>query len=305
MNNSIYTNSNRILLILVLCTFGLACVHQQQVAVQKEVTKAAVVKQADVNKIYSVAAKKDQKFASGEIDSTIKNNIEAKLQKYTKQQDSISVAIAYLERASKDKSLYKNNKTYVTSQMKLLKTFKDSYKARLRRIAMIDTSLDWTTSHSFNLAAFFGPGKYEIPSDKMKAAETAFIPILDSLVQFYNRYQDIEREATLIIMGFADEVGFTPGTETYKEIATLVNQPQPSKPLMNQKLSEMRANKLGDVMERLLARKINGFDSVRNVDFVFLETGKGEALPSRLIKDYKPEDERRRVVLFFWNILPK
>src|SRR5687768_15162069 len=175
---------NKKLIVIVICTMIFSCVQQKQVAVQKQAASATVVKQEHANKVLAVAAKKDQKFQQGEIDSVIKRNIEEKLNKYTKQQDSLSVAIAYLERASKDKELYKGNKELVKMQLKVLKTFKDSYKAKLRRIAMIDTSLDWTKLYTFNLAAFFGLGKYEIPADKMASAEYHFTPILDSLVRF-------------------------------------------------------------------------------------------------------------------------
>ncbi len=193
------------LLLITLTIFGFSCVQQKQVAVKKKVESAVVVKKTDANKLLAVAAKKDRKYEQGAIDTVIKRNIEEKLYKYTRQQDSFSIAIAFLERASKDKFLYKNNPELVKLQLKVLKSFKDGFDARVKRIAMIDTSLDWTMLHEFNLAAFFGPGKYEIPADKLQAAERAFTPILDSLVLFYNRFTDINREATLIIRGFADQ----------------------------------------------------------------------------------------------------
>jgi hypothetical protein len=35
-----------------------------------------------------------------------------------------------------------------------------------------------------------------------------------------------------------------------------------------------------------------------------IATGKGEELPAGNFKDYQPFDERRRVVLLYWSILP-
>jgi hypothetical protein len=33
--------------------------------------------------------------------------------------------------------------------------------------------------------------------------------------------------------------------------------------------------------------------------------GRGEALPNPAIRNYAVEDERRRIVLFYWAVVPK
>lgn len=272
---------------------------------KKVVAAAAPLQKSDADALAAMAAKKDQKFQEGKIDTVINTNIGNKLRAYSLKLDSFGIAISFIERASKFKPLLQDNKDLVEKQLKFIQNYKDSSSSRLRRFSMIDSGLNWAKLHVFNLAAFFGPGKFQIPPDKMPLADKSFSPMLDSLVRLYSQFSDIERKATLIILGYADGTGFNPASDTYKEISKMLGKSNPEKQILNQKLSELRADKLGDVMEILLASKINNYDSVKNVDFVFIENGKGEQYPSKVIKDYKVNDERRRVVLFFWNILPK
>ena len=74
---------------------------------------------------------------------------------------------------------------------------------------------------------------------------------------------------------------------------------------MNQQLSEWRAVNIGNLMEYSLEKKIPNYTNIKAIEFLFVEKGKGEDFPSKKVADYKTDDERRRVVLLFWNILPK
>lgn len=292
-------------LLFFITIFTASCLKAKQAALKKVVNTAKLAKDADAAALAAMAAKKDAKLQEGKIDTTINSKIESKLKSYALKLDSLGVAIAFLERASNFKPLFLDSKPIIEKQLSFIKSYNESAGARLRRFKMIDEGLNWAKLHVFNLAAFFGPGKYQIPEDKMPLADKSFSPILDSLVTFYNEYKDVERKATLIILGYADGTGFNPASPTYKEISTLLNDSAPAKEILNKKLSELRSDNFGDVMELLLSRKLDAYDSLKPVDFVFVETGKGEEFPSKKIKDYKVNDERRRVVLFFWNILPK
>ena len=37
----------------------------------------------------------------------------------------------------------------------------------------------------------------------------------------------------------------------------------------------------------------------------FFKNGKGEEYPNKKIKNYMLDDERRRIVIIYWNALPK
>ncbi len=82
---------------------------------------------------------------------------------------------------------------------------------RLKIYLMIEDGLNIADFELFDLAAFFGPGIFIIPDEKTELAHTFFSPIVDSLKLFSNKYAEIPRTATLLILGFADGTGFSEG----------------------------------------------------------------------------------------------
>ncbi|MBK7307969.1 MAG: hypothetical protein IPI88_13645 [Chitinophagaceae bacterium] len=73
---------------------------------------------------------------------------------------------------------------------------------------------------------------------------------------------------------------------------------------MNQKISELRAKELIKQMTGLYFKKATGFTEVEKLKIEYIGQGKGEAYPVSGIKDYAVDDERRRIVLCYWVVLP-
>lgn len=282
-----------------------SCSGSKRAAIKKELNAAKNMSKNDSKKIADINTIKTVKFNEEKIDSSINSNINQKLSYYKFKLDSLSTSISFLDSVIKTGHLYNKNKSEIIHQLKIIRSYKNDSIVRLRRFEMIDEGLSIAEQHLFNLAAFFGPGKYEIPSDKKSAAEQKFTPILDSLTSFYNKYKDVDRYGTVRILGFADGTGFNKESETFKTLTGLLNDSTASKEVINGKLSELRAKNIANLMEEILSKKIYNFNAIKNLDFIFLETGKGENLPSKKITDYTENDERRRVVLLFWSILPK
>ena len=65
----------------------------------------------------------------------------------------------------------------------------DVYASRLALYFMIKDGLNVADFKQFDLAAFFGPGKYLIPEDKVDIAALSFTPLIDSLMLFSNKYR--------------------------------------------------------------------------------------------------------------------
>jgi hypothetical protein len=217
-------------------------------------------------------------------------------------------AVAFIdEKINTSRRAYRTNKVNIDSSFALIDRYKSRSNYRLRRFTMINESLDIIINqqHMFDLAAFFGSGKFEIPDDRKSVAEKSFSPLIDSLVAFYNRYADVDKKATLVILGYADGAGFNTESEIYPVLIEMLKDTTASKEKLNQKLSELRAINIGNLMEVSLEKKIPNYKEIKSIDFFFVESGKGEEFPSKKVSDYKTDDERRRVVLLFWNILPK
>lgn len=303
MNKYIF---NSFLLFIVLFFSG--CFSNKKAQLQQVLTQATDIQQADIKVVEATKLKVDERLKAEVIDGNIADSIRFKIARYSTELDSFKNAIIFIEdKVSSGRKAYKKNQPEIDSSFALIDRYKSRANFRLRRFTMINESLDVIVNqqHIFDLAAFFGPGKYEIPTEKTTIAQQAFSPLIDSLVGFYNKYADVEKRATLVILGYADGSGFNPESDIYKSLATVLNDSLPSKESLNQKLSELRAVNIGDLMEQSLEQKIPNYAAIKFIDFLFVEKGKGEEYPSKLITDYKIDDERRRVVLLFWNILPK
>jgi len=303
MKKTIYLSS-----ILLICLFLVSCYGSKKAQMNQVIQQADAVQKAESKIVEDTKQKVEDRLKSEDIDSEIADSIKAKIAKYSTELDSFKNAINFIDsKINTSKWSYDNNKLLINESFGLIDRYKSKSNYRLRRFTMINESLDVIVNqqHMFDLAAFFGPGKYDIPEDKKDIAEKSFSPLIDSLVKFYNKYADVDKRATLVILGYADGSGFSVESEIYKTITEKLNDSLATKERMNQKLSEWRAINIGNLMEYSIEKKIPNYKDIKSIDFLFVEKGKGEDFPSKKVTDYKTDDERRRVVLLFWNILPK
>ena len=285
-----------------------SCYSGKKAQMNQQVQQADSVQKAETKIVEDTKKKVEDRLKAEVIDAEIADSIKNKITKYSSDLDSFKNAVSFIDKTiNTSRRAYKSNQTKVDSSFGLIDRYKTSSNYRLRRFTMINESLDIIVNqqHMFDLAAFFGPGKYDIPTEKIEIAEKLFSPLVDSLVGFYNKYADVEKKATLVILGYADGSGFNTESDIYKSIMDKLKDSYVTKEKMNQQLSEWRAVSIGDLMEFSIDKKIPNYKNIKAIDFLFVEKGKGEDYPSKLVTDYKVDDERRRVVLLFWNILPK
>ncbi len=294
--------------LLVCSVFFVSCFSSKKAQINEVLTAANTIVQTDTKTVNDTKLKVEARLKAEVIDAEIADSVSHKIGKYAADLDSFKNAISFIsEKINTSRKVYKLNRSKIDSSFGLIDRYKSKANYRIRRFTMINESLDIIVNqqHMFDLAAFFGPGKYEIPLDKRPIAEQLFSPLVDSLVGFYNKYADVEKKATLVILGYADGSGFNPESDIFKTLVEKLNDSTASKERMNQKLSEWRAMNIGNLMEYSIEKKIPNYTNIKSIDFLFIEKGKGEEYPSKLVTDYKADDERRRVVLLFWNILPK
>jgi len=70
-------------------------------------------------------------------------------------------------------------------------------------------------------------------------------------------------------------------------------------------LSELRAENLRVFLNRIVAERSTEFLNYQTLTFENIKRGMGETLPDPTIKDYREDDERRRIVLCYWSVLPE
>lgn len=297
----------RIIFILGAIVLLASCVGNKKIATAKNKLRGfeEQIKKEDAE-ITTISSQADTKLQLNKIDSNILHRIKSRLAKESIKLDSAQMKANQLNEILKDKkSTRQNYKTIVLPLLDSLQKQNDQYAQRLSLYLMIKDGLSVANFQLFDLAAFFGPGKYQIPEDKTDIASLSFTPLLDSLKDFSNKYSQYPRTATLIILGYADGLGVTEGTDLYYTLLDELRKPKAEKEELNSKLSELRAKELIKQMTVLYLKKAHDFKNVDKLKIEYLGQGKGEALPMKNIKDYTDDDERRRIVLCYWVVLPK
>ena len=295
-----------ILILLTTVVLVSSCVGNKKIAAAKnKLTGIEAQIQKENGEIKNIGTQADEKLQANKIDSNIQNRINKRLAKSTAELDTAQLQANRLNEILKDKqAARKNYKSIILPGLDSLQKQSDRYAQRLSLYLMIKEGLSVADFKQFDLAAFFGPGKYQIPDDKVDIAAVSFAPVVDSLMLFSNKYSQYPRTATLIILGFADGTGITAGSELYYTLLDELRKPQAEKEELNQKISELRAKELIKQMTGLYLKKETGFKDADKLKIEYIGQGKGEALPVSNIKDYGVDDERRRIVLCYWVVLP-
>jgi hypothetical protein len=272
----------------------------------KEILNKASVQQVKESaKISQVGNKRDSIFFAGNIDNTINEKIDQRLQIYQRRNDSISTAIKDLEQKLNAQKINPQEFRVVKAKVILIDSIVNK-NASIREFVfkMIDDGLSNSKRNLFELAAFFGPGGFVIPKSKFEVANKYFSPIIDSLIIFANKYESVLRTATIQVNGYADASQIAKGSKLYDTLSRYLNKKDVGKEELNNTLSAFRASQISTFLTIMLREKMPEFKGIQKVVFEALETGYGEQLPDPSIKNYRKSDERRRVVIIYWSVLP-
>lgn len=294
-------------LLITVAILGLySCVGTKQM--HEVTTKLQTMQSAQVeekNKLTSIAADGESKLADRKIDSNINNRLTTRIESIRKEMDSINKEITNLQNLANNKKAFrKSYKNEVIPKLAQLDTFYQKYDNRLKIYLMMEDALNTANYVLFDLAAFFGPGLYSIPKEQEALAAQSFLPLIDSLVKFSNKYKDMPRTATLVVLGFADGQKINPYGALYDTLTTNLGKRDVTKEELNQELSELRAVGLIKQLTAMFLKKVPELQNFDQLKIEYIGQGKGEEYPMPSIKDYKEDDERRRIVLCYWAVLP-
>ncbi len=271
-----------------------AAVNEANLQQKKE---AAVVKELETNK--------DNKYKAGNIDSSINQKIESNLKEAKNNLANTNKIMDELSSSVKDRKTFrKHYKSIIKSKIVYLLNTNQNFEKRLLNYGIINEGINKSAGFQFDLATFFGPGEYLIPAGKMEQAKSAFVPIVDSIMVFGEKYPSTPKAVTIVLKGYADATGIAPGSTLYYKLSNTLKESNPSNSSLNLALSKLRTESISLVVNQILQSKQADFLKRRMVNIELIQEGRGEERPNPSIKDYTDNDARRRIVLFFWNILP-
>ncbi|MCD2424694.1 hypothetical protein LQ567_18070 [Niabella pedocola] len=286
----------------------LSCGSQKQLTTARatsEKTKKMVNTESD--KLDSIKMILDVKAGNHTIDSVLNNDVQRILDKLNGRLNSAQELALIMDMATKSRATFKKgiNSSDILAKLIILDSFNTSQKRREEVYRMLKESVSTAKYQMFHYAAFFDPGVYRIPESAMPSIRSHFTPIIDSLSYLSNKYAGIAREARIVFVGYSDSTPVARSGQLYKELTGILNDDNPPQKLMNQLLSDLRAKEMVRNMKIVLGSNTEKFRNFNTLKVGYVAYGKGEEYPSPKITDYKSTDERRRIVLSYWTVLPQ
>ncbi len=255
--------------------------------------------------ITKMDVKKDEKLNSGDVASVIAENLDSRLKAYNKYNDSLAAEIKILENKIDAPKEFVRDFVIIKAKVFVIDSIVNKGAAnREIQYQMVDDGLSKAKRTLFNMAAFFGPGGYEIPVSKYQIAEQYFLPVIDSLVKFSNNYTSVLRTASVVVNGYSDATVIQPTSKLYPIVVEYLKKDVPAKEELNIGLSALRAESISKLLNDLLKKNYPRLTNIENIVFETIEGGMGEAFPDPSITNYRNNDDRRRVVVIYWGVLP-
>jgi hypothetical protein len=248
------------------------------------------------HKIDSLDSKRMAKLNAGLLDEITDSVTKVYIKRL---KDSVNARLNHFNAIvsdSKNRQTQKENLAYLSN-------IKRQYDMELNDILFLDDLFKASTFNRLNTAAFFEPGEYLLTDSSSRQARLIMQKIMNDANEFSLKYADRKLKAMFIILGYADEAEFSGGTSLYKLLTQSTGMDMSDRKHLNTELSNKRAASI----KKLLQEEYNlQFSYKKKYLFSasFIATGKGEMVPPGSFKNYKPVDERRRVVLLYWSILP-
>jgi hypothetical protein len=235
-----------------------------------------------------------QKVKDYEVDPDIGKEIVQNLKAAERKVDAQIIEAATVEKSGNQEDILKfAEKTNVIIQSALtdLKTLNDLY--------------DVSTFSQFETATFFPTGNYVIPAEKMDAAKKSIEPIVQRMIKFFGDHPKQRFVAVIVCYGFSDETVVSKESDLYPNLVKKMKSNNPTRQELNAKLSELRAKTIASLLVDLIKVNEGLVPNPKLINYDIKWLGKGEAYPyPDKIKDYKPDDKRRRMVSLIWNVLP-
>ena len=266
---------------------------------------------------------KDQRVreAAGKVDSVAKAKLEeGAIDEEIEKIFSLNAVLVQKNIAERDSILKRN----ATDEKALKATLKSDLEGKTSIIAdlkakALDDSLTLLLIEEGmrNLSIYkipneivFAGGGHTISDKNLPKMQAFFEPILDSIVTSANKYIHKKLRVKIVVYGYADSDPINTKSRLYDEIArslyheTVDSSLLTNSPRLNQELSRLRAEEVGNFVNTLTFDKLNYITGVKSIFVDLQKEGKGEEFPDTRIK-YSTIDPRRRIVKFYWKILPQ
>lgn len=185
-----------------------------------------------------------------------------------------------------------------------IKRITEEAKANLSNIHLIDELLATNTFTQLNTASVFGPGEFIIDLQNNPSAGDPFKKVAADMLAFAAKFPNKKLNGTFMVLGYADAQQISQGSALDSTLRLSMGVETATSPQLNKELSRLRAKSVTEVISGIMLQQTNANELYKNLHVDYLPQGRGEDYPNPKIKDYREDDERRRVVFVYWSILP-
>lgn len=185
-----------------------------------------------------------------------------------------------------------------------IKRITEEAKANLSNIQLIDELLATNTFTQLNTASVFGPGEFIIDLQNNPSATDPFKKVAADMLAFATKFPGKKLNGTFMVIGYADAQQISQGTALDSTLRSSMGVETATSPQLNRELSRLRAKSVTEVLSGIMTQQTSANEVYKNLHVDYLPQGRGEDYPNPKIKDYREDDERRRVVFVYWSILP-
>lgn len=295
-----------LIIILGSCTQQTSAVKQSSLALQT----ALESQQSAAKMLDKISQQAESSLAKGRIDSSTYSGISTYL---ATERIVVEDSKKELQIAQAGMNSYKTKRS-AKKQGELLQAANKAVAHSSERIRILEKKseviVDFLGSETFSkseIGALFRSGEYQLIKEQVKEGTRLFKPIVEKLFVFSDKYKDSfsSLKGEIIVTGYSDASAVEKGSALYADLSKRLIQDnsidEPTSQDLNQKLSELRAGAVRDLLEKIIAERNPDDSGALEIKVRIL--GRGEQMPPFLEKATK-NDHRRRVVTFYWVVLP-
>lgn len=293
-------------LLMILSTVFIlnACaVNQAAVNSSKSALKTSIESnERSIKMLQMMAGQSEQAYKEGRIAESANQEIQGYV---ASEQKSIQSQNEVLEKSLKE---LEDTRTLNSATIEKANRAVSENGNRMRileeKTKVIVDFLGNETFSKSEIGALFKSGEYRLLAGQLDEGEKLFRPIVEKLFVFAEKYTGsfTKLQGEIIVTGYSDATPIDKNSRLYRELANMIGVSEPNSSMLNKKLSELRANAIKELLEKIIVQK-KQTDS-KNLEIKVTVLGRGEEIPRGLPANVSKNDFRRRVVTFYWVVLP-
>lgn len=300
--------------LLILLVFNLSNCGPKPIDSSMAALQAAKESQENSLKTLELISAQADKAAK---EGTIAESANQEIQEFVASENArIKANQQTLEEAKKEAEDFKAKRTK-KSQKEVVAKMNEAVVTSTSDVRLLDKKtevvVDFLGNFTFSkseIGALFRPGEYHLIKEQIVEGEKLFRPIVEKLFGFADKHKDSYKKlkGEIIVTGYSDATQVERGSRLYKDLVNRIqteneSEEEPTGPELNRKLSELRALAVKQLLSKIIAQKNQ--QSGEQLEITLNVVGRGEELPKGLPANISKNDPRRRVVTFYWVVLPK